>query len=83
MTAGRSNHTQFAAASAVEQHKPYVTVTHGMRGYFAVLLMWNDEIPGCGFYEPWNTSDFSYRTAAEAVPDAKAWAEAEDIEYRP
>lgn len=60
-------------------NKPYVTVTSGLRGYFAVLMWWNPE----GFWEPWNTSDFSSSKYEDAVQDARDWAQAEGIEYRP
>jgi hypothetical protein len=62
-------------------HKPYVTITRGMRGYFAVLLSWNHEYGG--FYEPFNTGVGSYKTAAQAEPEAKDWAIAEEVEYIP
>lgn len=63
-----------------DAHKPYVTVTNGLRGFFAVLVCWNEEMDG---YEPWNTSDASYAAREGAEEDAKAWAEAENVEYRP
>jgi hypothetical protein len=61
--------------------RPYVTVTSGMRGFFAVLLMWNPDHGG--FWEPWTTSDSSFPTPDGAIEDAKAWADAEDLEFRP
>ncbi|WEL95580.1 hypothetical protein [Xanthomonas phage vB_XooS_NR08] len=64
---------------ADNEHPDYVTVTSGMRGYFAVYLKWNPEHGG--FYEPWNTGE-TCRNHAEAVADAKAWAQAEEVEYR-
>ncbi len=54
----------------------YITITQGMRGYFAVLLCWNDE----GFHEPYTTGFGSYATREEAIPEAKQWAEAENLE---
>lgn len=50
----------------------YVTVTSGLRGYFAVLIV--DD-------EPWQTGVGSYRTEVEAVPEAESWAKAEDVPY--
>lgn len=58
--------------------KPYVTVTSGMRGYFAVLMHWHED----GFWEPMQTGDGSFKTRAGAVPEALAWASAEGLEYR-
>ncbi len=62
-----------------ESKKSYITVTHGMRGYFAVQLWWNPE----GFWEPYQTGIGSYLTKAAAEPEAKQWAEAEEMEYKP
>jgi len=61
-------------------HPAYVTITQGMRGYFAVLLSWN--IEHGGFYEPWSSGIGSYETKEAAIPEAKDWAESEGIEYR-
>jgi hypothetical protein len=66
------------------EHPPYVTITSGMRGYFAVLMTWT-EYDNCrddGFYEPENTGFGSYKTYAEAVPEARSWAEAEGCELK-
>lgn len=60
--------------------RPFVTITEGMRGFFAVLMCWNQEHGG--FWEPWNSSDASFETYDEAIPDAKCWAEAENIEFK-
>ena len=45
-------------------HQPFVTITHGMSGFFAVLMQWNED----GFYEPWNTGFGRYRSYGDAVP---------------
>jgi hypothetical protein len=55
----------------------WITVTSGMRGYFAVML-WD----GMGFEEPWETGMGSYDTPEQAAIEAKQWAEAEGIEYK-
>lgn len=62
-------------------HAPYVTVTKGLRGFFAVLVRWNPEYGG--FYEPWDSGLGSYATAEEAEPEARGWASDEGVEYRP
>ena len=66
------------------EHPPYVTTTTGMRGYFAVLMCWSEypEEGIAGFYEPYNTG-ITCKDHETAVASAKAWAEAEEIEYRP
>lgn len=60
-----------------EHPELFVTTTHGMRGWFAVMMEHNGT-----FAEPVNTGINSYRTRDEAKADAKAWAEAEDLDYR-
>lgn len=62
-------------------HPPYITVTSGLSGYFAVMLAWNPDLGG--FYEPWETGVGRYRTAGEAEKEARAWADDEGVEYRP
>ena len=54
----------------------YITVSHGLRGSYALLV---DDSPG--FPEPVVTSPFS-GTHAEAIADAKEWAECEGLPYR-
>lgn len=59
--------------------KPYITITHGLRGYYAVHLYWN----GDGFWEPWATGTGSYATQEEAEPEARRWALDEDVDFMP
>lgn len=65
----------------VTKHRPYVTVTSGMRGWFAVLMTWNEN-DGDGFYEPEQTGVGSYASSELASREAKSWAEDEGVEYR-
>lgn len=62
------------------ENPSFITTTFGMRGYFAVMMWWNPELGG--FYEPYTTSDASFKTQQGAVEDAKFWARAEGLEYR-
>ncbi len=64
----------------LDPHPDYVTVTHGMRGYYAVYLKWTED--NGGFYEPWNTSDLSFKHHKSAVIEAKAWAKADGVAYK-
>lgn len=66
--------------SSTKTHPSYVTVTHGLRGYFAVLVWWNPDLGG--FYEPYDSGVGSYATEAEAIPEALDWADAEGIEFQ-
>ena len=64
--------------------KPYITVTSGMAGYFAVMLWWNDREPGLsGFWEPYETGIGRYKDRAGAEREAQQWAEAEGLVYEP
>ncbi len=62
-----------------ERRASYVTITSGMRGYFAVLLSWDEE---CGCCTPWETGVGSYETAEETIPEAVSWARDEGIAFR-
>lgn len=66
-------------ASTEVSKAPYVTITHGMRGYFAVLLSWDEE---CGFHTPWNSGMSSGAHPREVEAEARDWAEAEECELR-
>jgi hypothetical protein len=61
--------------SALDQ-KPYITVTRGMAGYFAVMITYED-----GFPEPWETGAGRYATEEEAVQEAVGWARDEDMPF--
>lgn len=60
----------------------FVTVTCGMRGWFAVE-MWlnNQDFPDTTFWEPWQTDDFSFRTADEARVRAIQYAAEAELPY--
>lgn len=58
---------------------PLITINKGMAGWFAVMLWWNPD----GFPESFNTAAGRHDNQEAAVADAKAWAEAEGLEYRP
>ena len=64
----------------VYAHPSYVTTYLPIAGWKAVLMCWDDD---CNCYTPWQTGYFAYKTEAEAIADAKYWAESEDIDYRP
>ncbi len=55
----------------------YLTTSHGMRGYFAVLI---DD--SGGFPEPVTTGYGSYNTREEAEKEAEEWALAENLKVR-
>lgn len=51
---------------------PKITVTSGLRGYFAVMYDQDGAI---------QTGLGSYATSEEAAVEARQWAEAEELEY--
>ena len=59
---------------------PYITVTPGMSGHFAVMVWWNPELGG--FEEPYVTGIGRYKSSAGAIREAKTWAKGEGIDYR-
>ena len=68
----------------VKADKPdYITITHGMRGYFAVHMRWYDE-DGLGMYEPEQSGMGSYRRCDHPglLTEAQQWANAIDVEFR-
>jgi hypothetical protein len=56
----------------------YVTTYEPVSGYKAVLMVWDEDVQT---HLPWNTGLTAYATKAEAVKEAKAWAEAEGLDY--
>lgn len=61
------------------EHPSFITVTQGMRGWFAVQMCWNPEHGG--FYEPWITSPMSHKTRDEAINEAQNWAKLEGFKF--
>ena len=55
----------------------YVTVYKPIAGWKAVLLVKSED----GYFEPYNTSYFAFKTKAEAVIAAKSMAEAEEVPF--
>ena len=56
----------------------YVTTYEPVSGYKAVIMVWDVDVQT---HLPWNTGVAAYATNAEAVKEAKAWAEAEGLNY--
>lgn len=59
----------------------FITTTHGMSGYFAVMMWLNPEMGG--LLEPYETGIGRYATEDEARAEARDWAEAEGLEFKP
>jgi hypothetical protein len=62
----------------MNDQKRFVTVTHGMSGYFAVCMWWNPD----GFWEPWSTGFGRFATRDEAIEEGEHWAMAEELEFQ-
>jgi hypothetical protein len=69
------------SGNPINKHPPFVTVSYGMSGFYAIVLAWRDEYGG--FYEPWSTGYGRYRTREAAEIEALVIAECEELEYRP
>lgn len=70
--------------AADRKHPDYITVQHGMAGYFAVLMKWCPAGgPDGGFYEPYETGNVRSPDRGHAEQEAHEWAEAEGVEVRP
>lgn len=61
----------------MSKKKPYICVTSGMSGYFAVMISTDEE----GFEEPYQTGVGRYKSFEEAENEAKMWAKDEGLEY--
>jgi hypothetical protein len=62
-----------------EDKSTFITVYKPIAGWKAVMMSWNED----GFWEPWQTGMFAFKTKAEAEVDAQMWAEAEELRYVP
>ncbi len=58
--------------------QPFITITEGMSGYFAVCMGWCTEREE---WEPLQTGFGRYETREEAEIEAKGWSEAEELAY--
>lgn len=63
----------------MKPNNPYITTTQGMSGHFAVMIHTHED----DFPEPWESGIGRYATEDEAIQEAKEWAEAEELEYKP
>lgn len=58
--------------------KFWISVTHGMRGYFAVMMVEEAD----GFVDVQQSGIGSYETMEEAEREGREWAKAEELEFR-
>lgn len=61
-----------------ESHDAYITVYKPIAGWKAAMMWWNPE----GFWEPWETSPFSFQFREQAVLWGKDWAAEEGIQFK-
>lgn len=61
-----------------EDHRPFTTVSFGMRGYFAVLMCWDED----GFWDVWQSGIGSFKSHEGAAREARDWAAAEELEFK-
>lgn len=57
----------------------YISVYMPIAGWKAIMLAVDEDCGG--YHTPWQTGDWAYNTKAEAVKDAKSWAEAEGVPF--
>lgn len=60
-------------------HENFITVTHGLSGWFATMYWWNPEMGG--FWEPYETGEGRYATKKEAIAEGIAWADELELEF--
>lgn len=61
-----------------QEHPNYITVKSGTDGFFAVLMVWFDDINN---YAVQQTGMESHRNWVDAVTEATQWATEEGIRY--
>lgn len=62
------------------ERKSFITITHGMRGWFAVHMWWNPDLDG--FWEPYQSGIGSHKDRENAITEGKGWAKDEEMEFR-
>ena len=60
-------------------HENFITVTHGLSGWFAVEFWWNPDMGG--FWEPFITGHGRYKRKHNAIAEGEAWAEDHGLEF--
>lgn len=60
------------------EHPDFITVAHGIRGYFPVWMTYNLE----GYYEPWDSHPYSSSDREQAGHMAVLWAVEMGLNYR-
>lgn len=58
---------------------PYISISHGMSGYFAVMIWWNPDLGG--FEEPYDTGIGRFSTSLKAIQEGQSWAKEQDIDF--
>ena len=64
------------------EHPDFVTTYKSVVGWKSVLLTWTEDEEIGDMYEPLDTGYFAFDDEKNAIVEAKAWAEMEEIEYR-
>lgn len=62
-----------------KEHPSFITVYHPIAGWKAVQYWWNPDMDG--FWEPWQTAPYAFRSEEQAVEDALIWAECEELPF--
>ena len=68
-----------AVQRPADYHGMWISVYQPISGWKAIQYWWNPEMGG--FWEPYQTGMFAHADKADAILDAEAWAEAEELPY--
>lgn len=75
----RQAQRRLSPEETLEQHKPHITTTSGIRGWFAVEVHWHPD----GFWEPWQSGIGSHDDELGAIHEAINWAIMSELPYVP
>jgi len=82
---GNNSKPDIPVAPDPEDHTDFITTYKPVAGWKAIHMWWNaheDHVPG-GFWEPWATSPFAFKSKAAAELYARDWATDEECRYVP
>lgn len=65
----------------MKDRKPYITITSGISGYFAICVAWYDDENG-GMWDIALTGIGRYKEKVDAEREGKEWAEADELQFK-
>ena len=64
-----------------EPKRPFITITYGISGYFAILVSWYED-ENDGMWDITQSGIGRYEKKEDAEREGREWAEAEEIEFK-